>query len=103
MRGDVYALKESRGAVGHEQQGRRYAVVLQADELPLSTCLVAPTSTRARPTSFRPEIELMATPTMVMVEQTAAVDLSRLGERVGRVTLADMQQIEDALRAVLRL
>ena len=58
MRGDVYELKASRDARGHEQRGNRYAVVVQSDLLPLSTLLVAPTSTSARPTSFRPEIEI---------------------------------------------
>ena len=30
VRGDVYRLKEPRSAQGHEQQGERYAVVVQA-------------------------------------------------------------------------
>jgi len=45
MRGEVYRLP-ARGK-GHEQQGRRYAVVLQPDWLALSTWVVAFTSTSA--------------------------------------------------------
>ena len=41
---------------GHEQRGTRFAVVVQSDSLPLSTLLVAPTSTSARAASFRPRI-----------------------------------------------
>jgi mRNA-degrading endonuclease toxin of MazEF toxin-antitoxin module len=42
----------------------------------------------------------MGVDTMVLVEQTAAVDMTRVGERVGRLTLADMQRIEKALLRV---
>lgn len=53
MKGEVYRLP-ARG--GHEQQGRRFAVVLQPDRLALSTWIIAFTSTSARRTSFRPVV-----------------------------------------------
>ena len=56
-RGDVVALPPPRGAKGHEQKGRRYAVVVQSAAFDwLATVLVAPTSTGAQPAIFRPEI-----------------------------------------------
>ena len=59
QRGEVFRLRAPRGTRGHEQAGHRYGVVLQADELlSLSTVIIAPTSTRARPASFRPEVEI---------------------------------------------
>ena len=58
MRGEVYRLRAPQDARGHEQAGSRFAVVVQSDRLPLSTWLVAPTPTSARPASFRPEIEI---------------------------------------------
>lgn len=58
MRGDLYRLKAQKGLRGHEQAGARFAVVVQSDDLPLSTWLVAPTSTGWREASFRPEIEI---------------------------------------------
>lgn len=103
MRGDVYRLKAPRDARGHEQRGNRYAVVVQSDLLPLSTWLVAPTSTSARPTSFRPEIEIQGKTTQVLVEQTAAVDPERLGELVGHLTGHQLAAVDDALRTVLHL
>ena len=103
MRGDVFQLRSPRGGRGSEQSGGRYAVVIQSDLLPLSTWLVAPTSTSARPASFRPEISLRGNPTRVLAEQTAAVDPTRLGERAGHLTLDEMKQVDAALRVVLDL
>ncbi len=104
MRGDVYQLRAPRGATGHEQRGRRYAVVVQSDDLDLlSTWMVAPTSTSARPATFRPAIDLDGTPTRVLVEQTSAVDPSRLGDRVGRLGFDELRAVDAALRLVLAL
>ena len=103
VRGDVYRLKAPRDARGHGQRGNRYAVVVQSDLLPLSTWLVAPTSTSARPASFRPEIEIQGPTTHVLVEQTAAVDPERLGDLVGHLTRRELAAVDDALRTVLHL
>ncbi|GGM16729.1 type II toxin-antitoxin system PemK/MazF family toxin [Dactylosporangium sucinum] len=103
MRGDVYELKGPRDTRGHEQRGNRYAVVVQSDLLPLSTWLVAPTSTSARPTSFRPEIEVQGKSTYVLAEQTAAVQPERLGQLVGHLSHQEMSAVDDALRLVLHL
>jgi mRNA interferase MazF len=78
-------------------------VVLQADHLPLSTLLVAPTSTSAREATFRPEIELEGTSTRVLVEQTTAVDPQRLGDFAGRLSHQEVRAVEMALRDVLDL
>jgi mRNA interferase MazF len=84
VRGDLYALKAPQGVCGHEQAGARYAVVVQSDDLPLSTWIVAPTSTGRREASFRPEIEIHGARTRVMVEQLTVIDpQSRLGEFAG--------------------
>lgn len=102
-RGDIHEFRIPKGR-GHEQKGRRFGVVVQADELlPRSVILVAPTSKSARPASFRPEIELHGERTRVLVEQVGAVDGSRLGKRVGRVTTEEQWGIDDALLTVLGL
>ncbi|MGI8882296.1 MAG: type II toxin-antitoxin system PemK/MazF family toxin [Jatrophihabitans sp.] len=103
MRGEVFRLRAPHGARGHEQSGRRYAVVVQSDELPLSTLLVAPTSTSARPASFRPEIEVGGEGTRVLVEQTAAVDPTRLGDSIGSLSHDEIRRVDAALRLVLEL
>ena len=77
--------------------------MVQSDALPLSTWLVAPTSTSARPASFRPAIAVDGQETLVLVEQTTAVDPQRLGDRVGRLSPAALHDVDAALRTVLDL
>jgi mRNA interferase MazF len=103
QRGDVHQLRLPKG-VGHEQRGRRLAVILQSDAmLPRSVVLIAPTSTSARSASFRPEIVIGGRRTRVLVEQIGAVAVERLGNPVGRVTLDEQWQIDAALLTVLGL
>lgn len=102
-RGDVFQLRLKRGT-GHEQHGNRYGVIVQSDALlNLSTVLVAPTSTAARPASFRPEIHIGETPTRVLVEQTGAVDISRLGDLAGHLSTEEQWGVDLALNTVLDL
>ena len=102
VRGEVFRLPPPRGARGHEQRGARYAVVVQADEfLGLSTALVAPTSTSARPTSFRPTITIDQLQTHVLVEQTTVIDPRRLGRSAGRLETSELRAIDEALALVL--
>jgi mRNA interferase MazF len=101
MRGEVYRLPARRR--GHEQRGRRFAVVLQPDWLSLSTWIVAFTSTSARKTSFRPAVVIADVPTLVMCDQLDTVDLDRLTEPVGFLTLEEMQRVDEALTLVLDL
>lgn len=101
MRGEVFRLPAARGSRGHEQSGSRYAVVVQSDRLPLSTWLVAPTSTSARAASFRPEVEVGGVKTRVLAEQTAAVDPGRLGKSVGFLSFDELRRVDAALRVVL--
>lgn len=104
MRGDVHRLRAPRGVRGHEQRGARFAVVVQSDDLDvLSTWIVAPTSTSARPASFRPLVEVGGTPTRVLVEQASAADPTRLGEVVGHLSFGELRAVDAALRVVLSL
>ncbi|MXP24136.1 type II toxin-antitoxin system PemK/MazF family toxin [Gordonia sp. HNM0687] len=103
MRGEVYRLRAPKDVRGHEQVGPRYAVVAQSDQLPLSTWLVAPTSTSARAATFRPEVEVAGRTTRVLAEQVAAVDPGRLGGSVGYLTHEELRRVDAALRVVLEL
>jgi mRNA interferase MazF len=103
VRGDVHELKVPRDAKGREQRGNRFAVVVQSDLLPLSTLLVAPTSTSARPTSFRPEVEINGKTTYVLAEQAVAVQPERLGRVVAHLSPDEITAVNAALRTVLDL
>jgi mRNA interferase MazF len=65
--------------------------------------VIAPISLSARPASFRPEVDLLGKTTRVLVEQAGAVDASRLGELVGRVSPEQQWGIDEALATVLGL
>lgn len=104
VRGEVFRLSPPRGARGREQRGARYAVVVQADEfMALSTTLVSPTSTSARPATFRPSIQLDGGETRVLVEQTTVVDPQRLGRSAGRLDAGELRAVDEALELVLGL
>jgi mRNA interferase MazF len=103
QRGEIYRFKVPKG-LGHEQRGERYGLVIQSDALlPRSVVVVAPTSRSARPASFRPEVDVSGGATRVLVELLGAVDVQRLGRRVGRLTAAEMWAVDEALLTVLGL
>jgi mRNA interferase MazF len=104
VRGEVFRLPAPRETRGREQRGARFAVIVQADELlELSTVLVSPTSTTARPASFRPAIALEGRETRVLVEQTTVVDPQRLGRSAGRLDASELRTVDEALMLVLGL
>ena len=101
VRGEIFRLPAPRAIRGREQRGARYAVVVQADEfLALSTVLISPTSTSARPASFRPAITLDGTQTRILVEQTTVVDPERLGPSAGRLDASELQSVDEALALI---
>jgi mRNA interferase MazF len=103
VRGDVYeiTLPSRRGRVQH---GRRFAVIVQADDLlALSTVIICPTSRSTPPASFHPEVLIGDEPTRVMCEMLGAVDARALGEQFGHLALDEMRSVDDALQLVLDL
>lgn len=103
VRGDVHEIALP-GRRGHVQHGRRYAVIVQADDLlALSTVVICPTSRSAFPASFHPEITILEQPTQVLCEMVGAVDARALGKRISHLTHDELQDIEDALSMVLDL
>jgi mRNA interferase MazF len=103
VRGDVHAITLPRRR-GRIQHGRRYAVIVQADDLlALATVVICPTSTSTPPASFHPEISIGGEQTRVMCEMLGAVDARALGEQVAHLTLDEMRNVDDALLLVLGL
>jgi mRNA interferase MazF len=103
VRGDVHEIKLPDGR-GHVQHGRRYAVVVQADDLlSLSTVVICPTSRSAISASFHPEITIAGHPTQVLCEMVGAIDARALGKQVAHLTYDELRSVEDALLLVLDL
>lgn len=103
VRGDVHAITLPRGR-GHVQHGRRFAVIVQADDLlALSTILVCPASTSTPPASFHPEIVVGEETTRVMCEMVGPVDARALGDHVAHLTLDELRAVDDGLELVLDL
>lgn len=101
IRGDVHRIKLP-GKRGHVQQGRRYAVIVQADDLlTLSTVVICPTSRSTFPATFHPEVTIANQSTQVLCEMVGAVDARALGERVGHLSREELRAVEDALLLVL--
>jgi mRNA interferase MazF len=70
----------------------------------LSTTLVAPTSTNATATSFRPRITMDGTTTLVLADQVTAVDgETRIGDFAGRLSTKELAEVDRALRLVFGL
>jgi mRNA interferase MazF len=87
---------------GRVQYGRRYAVIVQADDLlTLSTVVICPTSTSAPAASFHPEIELGGERTRVLCEMVGAVDARNLGDQVGHLSHDELRTVNDRLALVL--
>lgn len=103
VRGDVHAITLPRGG-GRVQHGRRFAVIVQADDLlALSTVVICPTSTSAPPASFHPEIDLDGELTRVLCEMVGAIDARNLGDQVASIGYGELRALDDALGLVLAL
>lgn len=102
-RGSCHEVRLGR-TTGREQSGRRYAIVVQSDDLwALSTVIVVPTSTSARPASFRPEVVIAGNVTRALCEQVRTVDAQRLTATAGTLTPSELNDVDDALELVLEL
>jgi mRNA interferase MazF len=103
VRGDVHAITLPRRR-GRVQHGRRYAVIVQADELlALSTVVICPTSQRTPPASFHPEVSIGDEQSRVMCEMVGAVDVRALGRQVGHLSADEIENVDEALLLVLDL
>ncbi len=103
VRGDVHAITLPRGR-GRVQHGRRYAVIVQADDLlTLSTIVICPTSASAPAASFHPDIALGGQATRVLCEMVGAVDARNLDEHVGHLSYDELRAVEEGLSLVLNI
>lgn len=109
--GDVYAV-EIPASDGHEQAGARPAIIAQApqfgDRLP--TVLIVPLTSRLTAQSFpgtfliQPDSDNnLNTISVALVFQLRAIDKRRVRRRLGRLSASDLSQIQDQIKALLKI
>lgn len=103
FRGAIHEIKTLPTARGHEQQGKRYGVVIQSDRFASSLTTVAMTSTRAGHAIYRPEIELNGSATRILTDQIFSLADSRLGAFAGALEADELVDLDRALMLKLGL
>jgi mRNA interferase MazF len=97
FRGAIHQIRALPGARGHEQQGKRFGVIIQSDRFACSTVTVALTSTSAGAAIYRPEIELDGHKTRILTDQIFSVSPERLGEFAGSLDGSELADLDRAL------
>jgi mRNA interferase MazF len=104
IRGAVYRVDFGNPKRGHEQRGRRYAVVMSPSSMPWNVITVVPTSTTAQPAVFRPELEIMGATTRFLVDQIRTIDITYVhGDPVDYLERDDIAEVEHAVARYLGL
>ena len=104
IRGAVYPVDLGDAKRGREQRGRRLGLVISIEQSAWSTVTVIPTSTRAQPAVFRPEVVVAGRDTKVLIDQIRTVDTAYvIGELVDYLSRDDMAQVEHGLSRYLGL
>ncbi|GAA1408665.1 type II toxin-antitoxin system PemK/MazF family toxin [Oerskovia paurometabola] len=97
IRGAVYRV-DLGAPRGHEQGGRRYGLVLSPSEMNWSVATIVPTSTSARPATFRPELVIDGQQTLLLVDQIRTVDTAYLvGDPVDYLNHDELTTVEQAV------
>ncbi|MGY1722871.1 type II toxin-antitoxin system PemK/MazF family toxin [Blastococcus sp. SYSU DS0533] len=104
IRGAVYRVDLGEARRGHEPRGRRYGLVLSPTDMTWSIATIVPTSTRAQPAVFRPEIELGGVPTRFLVDQLRSIDVRFIdGEPAYFLHRDELEEVEAAVTRYLGL
>lgn len=103
IRGAVYTVDLGPGR-GHEQRGKRPALVVSPSDFDWTVATVIPTSTTAGAAIYRPELVINGRVTRLLVDQIRTVDTSHMGEEpIDYLTRDDMVKVEHALASYLGL
>ena len=108
-RGELW-LVDLNPTRGHEQAGRRPALVVSVDELnhgPAELVILAPLTTRDRGlplhVAITPPEAALTQPSFIKCEDVRSVSKERLVRRIGVVAPATLAEVEDRLRLLLDL
>jgi mRNA interferase MazF len=86
--------------IGSEIQKTRPCLIVSPDVMVkgLRTILVAPLTSRGRPTSFRPPVSFKGTTGLILLDQLRTVDKARLHGRMGKVSDETLVHVLTMLR-----
>ncbi len=108
-RGDVWMV-DFDPTVGHEQAGRRPALIVSHDELnrsPAGLIVVLPLTGSDRNISVHVRIAPpsggLTKPSIILTDQPRAISKKRLGARLGSIPAETLIEVEAQLRRVLGL
>ena len=108
-RGEIWSV-DFDPTRGHEQAGRRPALVLSVDEFnlgPADLVIVIPMTSRRRgiPSHIRidPPEGGLTRPSAVLCEAVRSVSKSRLARPWGRVSATSLERVEDCVRILTGL
>jgi mRNA interferase MazF len=113
-RGDIILVELPRpiGAPGHEQFGKRPAIIIQDDEATktLSTVVIVPLTTTGEAIRFFGAFTLEPNHTngldqksIVLTHQIGAIDKRRINRKIGGLNAHELAQLEKCLSELLRL
>ena len=97
---------------GREQQGMRPAVIIQNESLfsLLPTVLIVPFSSNRKTLRFAGTFLVRSTPSngldrdsVLMVFQSRAIDRNRIERLIGKLSAADLEQVDSLLKDLLLL
>ena len=109
LRGEIWYV-DLDPICGHEQAGRRSALVVSEDDFtlgPAGLVIIVPLTKRDRSiplhVSVQPSETGLKVPSIIKTDNIRSVAKQRLSKRVGHVSAETMTDVEDRLRALLRL
>jgi mRNA interferase MazF len=109
-RGEVWLVDLGQSKEGHEQAGRRPAIILQTDDLsPLSTVVIIPLTTQSRRAGPANTVLIPAREasqdrdSVALCHQIRALDRRRLIHKIGELAPERLSEIELRVLFVLGL
>ena len=105
--GDIY-LVDLPQIGGHEQMGKRPAIILQEDEYNLPTVLIVPLTTKMKALDFAGTILIkpddrnhLDRESVALAFQLRAIDGKRLSKKIGKLRVDQITKLQSLIKELL--
>jgi len=105
--GDIY-LVDLPQIGGHEQMGKRPAIILQEDEYGLPTVLIVPLTTKMKALDFAGTILIkpddrnhLDRESIALAFQLRAIDRKRLSKKIGKLRVDQITKLQSLIKELL--